>query len=196
MIVRLQLRFGRYRTGEIYAALVLLETPVQTMTPRAVAPFQKPLEDLLEHLPCSYIEAFEKAQTLFDPRHPSNCLYLVIAGSVASFQTTEFGAQILIDIHAVDDFFGESALLGCCHASGKAVALEDTKVMTWTDLQLESLMTARPKLGLALLQNLIARELTVLERLKCFSVHQIASRVACALIYFSEKLGSPAPDGS
>lgn len=159
-------------------------------------PDRKPLEDLLEHLPCSCIEAHPKGHVIFSPERPLDRLYLIIAGIVALSRISETEGQVLVDIYAPYEFFGESAVLGCSHPDTRAVALQDTQLMTWTSAQLQTLMAVRPKLGLALLQRLAVRQLSLMERLTSFSAEQIPRRMARTLIYFSGKLGRPECDGS
>jgi CRP-like cAMP-binding protein len=77
-----------------------------------------------------------------------------------------------------------------------SVALENTKLMTWTTGEIEEISARRPRLAFALLQLLVQRSMDFGSRIESFSVDNIARRLARTLIRFSERLGHEAEDGS
>ena len=162
----------------------------------APAPQQRPLEDPLAHLPCSTILEYRKGQTIYSHDQPSTSIYLVIDGKVKVCRLAEDGRQVVVDIYQPDEFFGESAFLGLPQRTELSVALESTKVMTWTTAEIEEIAMRRPKLAIALLQLLVQRSMDFGSRIESFSVDNIARRLARALIRFSERLGQEAEDGS
>jgi len=161
-----------------------------------VAPVQKILEDPLAHLPCSTILEYRKGQTIYSQDQPSTSIYLVIDGKVKVCRLADDGRQVVVDIYQPDEFFGESAFLGLPQRTEVSVALENTKVMTWTTAEIEDIATRRPKLAIALLQLLVQRSMDFGSRIESFSVDNIARRLARALIRFSERLGHQTDDGS
>jgi CRP-like cAMP-binding protein len=154
------------------------------------------LEDPLAHLPVSNILEFRKGQTVFDQTQPAAGLYLIIEGKVKAFSLADNGQRVIFDIYQTDDFFGEGALLHSTQNGGQAVALEHTRLMTWTVAEIEDIVPKRPKLAVALLQMLVRRNMEFRERIESFSTDNIARRLARSLIRFSERLGTPATDGS
>lgn len=164
-------------------------------SPIAVAP-QKPLEDPLAHLPCSMIVEYRKGQMIYNQDQPSTSIYLVIDGKVKVSRLADDGHQVVVDIYQPDEFFGESAFLNLPHRAEQAVALETTKLMTWTTQEIEDIIMRRPKLAVALLQILVQRTIDFSHRIESFSVDNIARRLARSLIRFSERLGTPDEDGS
>ncbi len=162
----------------------------------APAPQQRILEDPLAHLPCSTILEYRKGQTIYGQDQPSTSIYLVIDGKVKVCRMADDGRQVVVDIYQPDEFFGESAFLGPAQRSELSVALENTKLMTWTTAEIEEIATRRPKLAIALLQLLVQRSMDFGSRIESFSVDNIARRLARALIRFSERLGHEAEDGS
>jgi CRP/FNR family transcriptional regulator len=161
-----------------------------------VAAPQRSLEDPLAHLPCSTILEYKKGQTIYDHDQPSNSVYLVIGGKVKVCRLTDDGKQVVVDIYQADEFFGESAFLGRANRSELAVALENTKVMTWTTSDIEDISMKRPKLAIAMMQLLVQRSVDFAERIESFSVDNIARRLARTLVRFSERLGARSDDGS
>jgi CRP/FNR family transcriptional regulator len=165
-------------------------------TSPATATPQRALEDPLAHLPCSTILEYKKGQVIYNQDQPSTSIYLVIDGKVKVCRLADDGRQVVVDIYQPDEFFGESAFLGLTQRSEIAVALENTKVMTWTTNEIEEITMKRPKLAIALLQLLVQRSMDFGYRIESFSVDNIARRLARTLIRFSERLGSKNDDGS
>jgi CRP-like cAMP-binding protein len=157
---------------------------------------EKVLEDPLEHLPCSTIHEYRKGQTLYDQTQPSCSLYLILEGLVKVCRVTDKGNHVVMDIYKHDEFFGESALLGSHANPHSAVAIASTKVMTWNIDQLEEIMARRPLLAIALMQLFVKRSLDFGERIESLSLDPIASRLARALLRFSERMGQKTEDGS
>jgi CRP/FNR family transcriptional regulator len=164
-------------------------------SPAIIAP-QRALEDPLAHLPCSTILEYKKGQVIYNQDQPSTSIYLVIDGKVKVCRLADDGRQVVVDIYQPDEFFGESAFLGLAQRTEIAVALENTKVMTWTTNEIEEITMKRPKLAIALLQLLVQRSMDFGYRIESFSVDNIARRLARTLIRFSERLGSKNDDGS
>jgi CRP/FNR family cyclic AMP-dependent transcriptional regulator len=164
-------------------------------SPAVVAP-QRALEDPLAHLPCSTILEYKKGQIIYNQDQPSSSIHLVIDGKVKVCRLADDGRQVVVDIYQPDEFFGESAFLGLAQRTEIAVALENTKVMTWTTNEIEEITMKRPKLAIALLQLLVQRSMDFGYRIESFSVDNIARRLARTLIRFSERLGSKNEDGS
>jgi len=162
----------------------------------APSPQTRPLEDPLAHLPCSTILEYRKGQTIYSQEQPSTSIYLVIDGKVKVCRLAEDGRQVVVDIYQPDEFFGESAFVGVTQRTELAIALENTKVMTWTTAEIEEIAVRRPKLAIALLQLLVQRSMDFGSRIESFSVDNIARRLARSLIRFSERLGQEAGDGS
>jgi CRP/FNR family transcriptional regulator, cyclic AMP receptor protein len=159
-------------------------------------PQQRSLEDPLAHLPCSTIQEYKKSQVIYDQDQPSSSIYLVIGGKVKVCRIAEDGRQVVVDIYQADEFFGESAFLGNVNRAEIAVALEGTKVMTWTTAEIEDISLKRPKLAIAMMQLLVQRSVDFAQRIESFSVDNIARRLSRTLIRFSERLGSRSEDGS
>ncbi len=159
-------------------------------------PQPRSLEDPLAHLPCSTILEYKKGQTIYDQDQPSSSIYLVIGGKVKVCRVADDGRQVVVDIYQSDEFFGESAFLGNLNRAELAVALESTKLMTWTTAEIEDISMRRPKLAVALLQLLVQRSVAFAERIESFSVDNIARRLARTLIRFSDRLGLRSDDGS
>jgi len=165
-------------------------------SPITISAPQKQLEDPLAHLPCSNILEYRKGQVIYNQDQPSTNIYLVIDGKVKVCRMADDGRQVVVDIYHTDEFLGESAFLNSPARDEQALALENTKVMTWTTAEIEGIVMRRPRLAVALLQIMVQRSIEFGHRIESFSVDNIARRLARTLIRFSERLGQSLEDGS
>jgi len=165
-------------------------------SPITISAPQKQLEDPLAHLPCSSILEYRKGQVIYNRDQPSTNIYLVIDGKVKVCRMADEGSQVVVDIYRTDEFLGESAFLSSPARDEQALALENTKVMTWTTAEIEDIVMRRPRLAVALLQIMVQRSIEFGHRIESFSVDNIARRLARTLIRFSERLGQNMEDGS
>jgi CRP/FNR family transcriptional regulator, cyclic AMP receptor protein len=157
---------------------------------------QTQLEDPLAHLSSSRILEYRKGQVIYNQDQPSTNICLVIDGKVKVCRVADDGRPVIVDIYQREEFFGESAFLHAPTRGEQAVALENTKVMTWTMAEIEEIVMRRPRLGVALLQMLARRSIEFGHRIESLSVDNVARRLGRALIRFSERLGQNAGDGS
>jgi CRP-like cAMP-binding protein len=139
---------------------------------------------------------YKKGHTIYNPERPSTGICLIISGTVKVCRIAEDGRQAVSDIYRTDDFFGESALLGVAHPSEHAIALENTKIMSWTAAEMEDIVARRPKLAVAIWQILAQRNVDFGHRIESFSLDNVARRLARSLVSLSERLGEPNENGS
>lgn len=157
---------------------------------------QKQLEDPLVHLSSSTVLEYRKGQVIYSQDQPSTNLYLIVEGKVKVCRVADDGRPVVVDIYQNEEFFGESAFLGSSTRDEQAIAIENTKLMTWTISEIEDIVTRRPRLAVALLQMLVHRSMEFGYRIESFSVDNIARRLGRTLIRFSERLGRDTGDGS
>ena len=162
----------------------------------AVVTPQTELEDPLVHLPSSCVLEYRKGQVIYDQHQPSTNIYLVIDGKVKVWRMTDGSRPVVMGIYHQEEFFGESAFLNLPTRDEQAVALEKTKLMTWSIREIEDIVTRHPRLSVALLQMLARRSIEFACRIESFSVDSVAERLVRALIHFSERSGQNTEDGS
>jgi CRP/FNR family transcriptional regulator len=139
---------------------------------------------------------YRKGQMIYNQDQPSTSIYLVIEGKVKISRLADDGHQVVVDIYQPDEFFGESAFVNLQQRSEQALALEKTKLMTWTTAEIEDIIGKRPRLAIALLQILVERTMEFSRRIESFSVDNISRRLARTLIRFSDRLGEQEEDGA
>jgi CRP-like cAMP-binding protein len=153
------------------------------------------LEDPLDYLPHSGIIAFKKGQLIYQQDEPSTEIYLIVEGKVKVSFIAENGHQCILDIYKQDEFFGESAFVNLTHRGDQAMAMESTKLMTWTVDVIEDIIMRRPRLVVALLQLMAQRSIHLAQRIESSNVDTIERRLARALIRFSERFGKKTEGG-
>jgi len=152
------------------------------------------IEDPLAHLPVSMIGEFRKGSVIYGPESRPSSLYVVLAGKVKLCRSAHHGQQVVLDVYQTDEFFGESSLIGGGY-NEMAVALENTRVMSWGANEIREIVLKRPDLGYALLQLSVQRTVEFGDRIESFSLDNIERRLVSALLRFAEKLGTPSDDG-
>jgi CRP/FNR family transcriptional regulator, cyclic AMP receptor protein len=161
----------------------------------ALAP-QTTMEDALALLPCSTIMEYKRGQLIYDQNRPARGIFLIIAGTVKVCRIADDGRQVIAGLYRADDFFGESALLGPAHPAEQAIAMENTKVMSWTAAEMEDLVARRPKLAVAVWQMLAQRSVDFGNRIESFTLDNVPRRLARCLVRLSERLGALDDTGS
>jgi CRP/FNR family transcriptional regulator len=156
----------------------------------------RPIEDPLAHLARTNVTEYPKGQTIYSQQQPSLAVYLVISGKVKVSRLAGDGRQVVVDIYRPDDLFGESAFLDAPPRSDQAVAMENTRLMSWSSAEIEAAIAKRPRLGMALLQILVQRTGDLTRRVESLSVDNIARRLARSLLRFAERLGTQGQDGT
>jgi len=151
--------------------------------------------DPLDYLHRSAIIQFRKGQTIYARNDHATRVYLIITGKVLVSRITEKGRPFVVDIYRPNEFFGETALVEPSRETESAVAMENTKLMSWSRSEIEERAVQHPELGLAMLQMMARRSVEGVKRLQSSSLHGIAGRLAEALIRFSSRLGEPMVQG-
>ncbi len=164
-----------------------------TMAP--TTPAQKAHEDPLAYLPCSSISTYRKGSLIYTQDEPANRFCLVISGKVKILRLSDDGKTTLVDIYRPDEFFGESAFLNSPQRAEQAVAVEESRVMTWSSGQIEEIMEKRPRLAVAMVQMLGQRSQEFVRRVQSFSTEDIGRRLSRSLIRFADRMGERQEDG-
>lgn len=137
-----------------------------------------------------------QGQIIFDEEHRSKGLYLIVQGRVKVALARENGTQTVIDILGENDLFGHSALLRKPEHKERATTLERTELVSYTRREVERLIKARPRLGIALIQELAERCLGYSERVQMMAYNNTPERLALTLIRLAERMGTRTGDGS
>lgn len=155
----------------------------------------KVLEDPLSLLPRKPVNEYSKGSIIYNCGEVAHSIHLVIDGLVRVSLPRPDNTQMVVDIVAADHFFGEVGLLQAASRKDRAVALEDTKIMAWTAVEIEEHIARQPRLGLALLQVLVQRVGEFEVRLETCALDKTLRRLGRTLIGLAERMGTVTPDG-
>jgi CRP/FNR family cyclic AMP-dependent transcriptional regulator len=150
--------------------------------------------DPLQYLPVSSILEVRKGKTIFGHDQPCTRIYLIMEGKVKLTRVAFNGKPVILDIYQDNEFFGETALVGA--GSELAIALQNSKLMTWTIAAIEDIAMRNPKLAIAFAQLLVQRSMDCCTRIESFAADSVARRLARALLHFSKRFGTETADGS
>lgn len=162
--------------------------------PNLVRP-ARTLEDPLTYLSCSSVLDFRKGEPVYHQDQPNGNLYLIIDGEVQVSRITASGKQVVYGLYQPDEFFGEAAVLRLPASKEQAVALKNSTLMAWTDTEIEQRVENKTRLGIALLQILIQRNMDFAIRFESFGRDTIPERLARALVRFAERRGTVEVNG-
>ena len=153
------------------------------------------LEDPLAYLPCSPIMEYHAGDIIYSQSQPATRIYLVVEGRVKVSRQTE-DSEVVVDVYQADEFFGEAALAGGGKREEVAVAIEGTRVMSWSAKEIEDTAASRPKLAIALFQLMVRRSVEFGARIESFSSESISRRLMRALTLFAKRFGHTEEDGT
>lgn len=152
-------------------------------------------QDPLAFLPCTKTTEYQPGYIVYSQAQPANRIFLVVEGRVKVSRQSG-GLEVIVDVYKPDEFFGEAALAGAIRREEIAIALERTRVMSWTTEEIETAAISRPKLALALLQLMVRRTADFEERIESFSCDSITQRLMRTLMRFADRFGHKADDGT
>jgi len=157
---------------------------------------RRELEDALSYLPRKSVVPYRRGDLIFDEQQPASGIHLVVRGRVKVLVPSEEGTQSVLGIFSADQFFGERGLLDLPRRGERAVALENSGIMSWTTAEIEENVEREPKLGLALAHVIVERCIDLEERMEGLALFKTPQRVAWSLLRFAESLGLRDEDGS
>jgi len=176
--------------------LIGMQAPtVLAFESKAASPEPITAEDPLAYLPCSPISEYAAGQAVYVENQPSTQIYLVVGGTVKILRQGN-GAEVVVDVCQSDEFFGESALAGPNLRAETAVAIEHTRLMSWSSEEIAEYAVLRPKLAIALLLLMVRRTVDFGTRMASFSSENIPQRLTRTLLAFAERFGAESENGS
>jgi CRP/FNR family cyclic AMP-dependent transcriptional regulator len=140
------------------------------------------------------VRRFGKGEIIFHQGDVGDAMYVVAAGAVKIFVTSEDGDEMLLITLGPGDVFGELALLDGGPRSASTEALEPTELVAITRRTVLALLPRHPRLGDSLFRALgaVVRRLT--EQASDLVFLDLHGRVAKLIVSFADR-GRPAHGG-
>jgi CRP-like cAMP-binding protein len=149
--------------------------------------------DALNYLPRRPLVEYPRGHVVYSGS--SDALYLVAAGRVKVATVAVDGCEAIVRIVPPEGLFGEACLID--HVGNeRAVALDKVQLMAWKRHEIEGQVEREPRLGLALMEELILNCLDMEERMQAMASCKTPQRVMLSLIQLSRRLGEVQPDGA
>ena len=152
--------------------------------------------DSVERLADRAVErTYKKGQLIFHEGDPGDSLYVVAAGMVKVFVTSEEGEEMVLVTLRSPEIFGEVALLDGGQRSASAEALESTTLLILTRPVFLEVLKGSSTLTEALLRSLggLVRRLT--EQTSDLVFLDLYGRVAKLIVTFAQTRGEEAGEG-
>jgi CRP-like cAMP-binding protein len=154
-------------------------------------------EHPLAYLPSSGISQYAqyaKHEPIYFQGDPATRVFLVVEGKVKIL--CHESRRVVVDIYRSDELFGESVLARHPYRMEQAVATEPTKLMSWTQEEIERHAASSPKSATALIRFAVRRSQDFASRIESFSNDKIERRLRRALVRFAGRFGGEAEDGT
>jgi CRP-like cAMP-binding protein len=151
-------------------------------------------EQPFAYLPGSTVSQYAKHETIYFQGEPAHRVYLVVEGKVKILRHESL--RVVVDVYRSHELFGESALAGQAHRMEQAVAMEPTKLISWTCEEIEKNAASSPEFATALIRFAARRSLEFAIRIESFSSEKIERRLTRALIRFAGRFGWETDDGT
>lgn len=133
--------------------------------------------------------SYKNNETIFAEGDPSDKFYLVAEGSVKVLKHTVVGKDIILEMMSPGDIFGGVAVLDRKPFPASAQAMESTKVIMISRLNLIKIMEEYPVLKLEIVKHFSDKLRDAHEMLKNIATERVEKRVASLLLKLSEKVG-------
>jgi CRP/FNR family transcriptional regulator len=151
--------------------------------------------DPATYLPRKPIQEYPRRHTIYGPGETCSYIYLVRAGRVAIHNSFDGSNLTVSRIVGPGGFFGEGMLIGGVDPMESAVVLDATRLMSWSRAEIEQLITADPRLGIALVGYFVQRCAQLNARMEALAFRRTPERVMLGLLQLAETLGTPVDTG-
>jgi len=125
----------------------------------------------------------------------SGVVYVVLAGHVKVFCSTDDGAEVVLAVMGADALLGEFAAIDERPRSASVAALGPVEVLAVPVAAFTRFLWAYPRVPLLLMRMLIGRLREADRRQVEFGSHDVAGRVALRLVELAERFGEPGDGG-
>lgn len=154
-------------------------------------------EDELQRLASrSEMVECKRNATFYFAHEQSDSIFLVKQGRVKLTRTSPEGREVILDILAPGEIFGELAVTGEELRTHSATAVDDTLVCIITRREFEDLLRRHPEMALKVLKLVGLRRRELEMRLEDLIFQPVANRLVLTLLWQARRHGRREADGS
>lgn len=135
------------------------------------------------------VRDLEKGESLFQQGDVAAHHYLVAAGRIRLDQTTPDGKNVVLRFMGPGDLIGSVAVFRNAPYPATPVAVEDSRLLSWSAGRMEALILEHPALAARAMAMMGERIIELQERLQQVSTQQVERRIASALLRIASQSG-------
>jgi len=148
-----------------------------------------PHETLEAGAECAKERMLNKGETLFHEGDNALTHYMVGSGRLRLDQTTPDGRNIVLRFMGPGDLVGSVAVMRGVPYPATPLAMEETRVFTWSAARMMELILAHPALAMKMVTMIGGRIEELQERLQQVATQQVERRIAATLLKIARQSG-------
>lgn len=133
------------------------------------------------------INYYKKKQVIFSEGNSARNLYFIKKGKVKTYQTNDYGKQLVVDLHAENDFIGYTHLLENSNYTETAEALEETELVVIPRKEFDDLLKKNHHVMMLFIRLLSKCVLEKKHQMIGLAYNSLRKKVAEALIIICRK---------
>jgi CRP/FNR family transcriptional regulator, nitrogen oxide reductase regulator len=133
--------------------------------------------------------------TVFRQDEEARAFYVLVGGRLRVTQVTPEGQRVVVRFIGPGEMFGCVAVCGGLRYPGTATAVEDGRLIGWTQGATRHLMERHPRLAMNALGTVGGRLQETQTRVRELSTERVERRIAHALVRLAQQAGRRVKDG-
>ena len=134
-------------------------------------------------------QEFKKKDSIYEAGDHSNYVYLILEGTIKTFQRDEEGKELVTGLYKPDDFLGFTSLAENYPHQESAVAVEDTKLVRILKYKLKEVLEQNKNVSLELI-NMLSDNLSLIkQQLLIMAYSTVRKKTAQTILQFADILG-------
>lgn len=135
----------------------------------------------------SVTRSYPKNAILINEGDRSDSLYVIESGKVKVFVSDEEGREMILNILAPGDYFGELALIDDAPRSASVMTLQPTKLVMISRADFQQCLRDSPEMAYNLIRNMAQRIRGLTDSVKSLALMDVYGRVARTLLDLAEE---------
>ncbi|MFC6859608.1 response regulator [Zunongwangia atlantica] len=135
------------------------------------------------------VQEFKIKGSIFEAGDHSNYVYLILEGTIKTFQRDEEGKELVTGLYKPDDFLGFTSLAENYPHQESAVAVKDTKLVRILKYKLKEILEQNKNVSLELI-NMLSDNLSLIkQQLLIMAYSTVRKKTAQTILQFADILG-------
>lgn len=131
----------------------------------------------------------DKGEALFQQGDEAATHYIVSSGRLRLDQTTSDGKNVVLRFMGPGDMVGSVAVMRSIPYPATPIAVEETRVLSWSAVRMMELMHAHPALAMKTVNMMGGRIEELQERLQQVATQQVERRIAATVLKIAGQSG-------